>query len=683
MPRNTDEPHSRTQPFPSAAASAGAGGVMAMDPSDDPVPGEGYYASPVRQSKPSTVEVVEGMGMDPRLQRIVALRQGGESTAATASSVPGEIPVIALVTDAAAWENMSEVRNPVHIGGEIVTGRIPVDRIEAVRRQPFVSSLKAARALKPSLNASLRETHSRPGDFGKLQAQGGRGAVVGIIDFGCDFQHENFRGEGGGTRIEAIWHQGGPNTPTSPFGYGRLYRQAEINTALRQANPYSSLGYGPVRDTASSQGTHGTHVMDIAAGNGAGSGFPGFAPEASIIFVDVASDDIAWSGPDVIGISFGDSVRLLEAARFIFDQAGDRPCVINISLGTNGGPHDGTTLVERGLDELVKQKPNRAVVIAASNSFSDGIHASGAVPEGEFIDLDWRRPPSSGWQDEMEIWYDGAEALDVELFMPDGTSLGLVGPGENGEARDDDGRVMVLVSSRQNDPTNGANMIGIYVRDGLPSGRWSARLHGKNVTTGAFHAWIERDDNSQASFMTFRDDAFTIGSISCGKETVIVGSYDAHKPTTPLSYFSSSGPTRDGRQKPDLAAPGHAVVAAHSRTMRDVTVKSGTSMAAPAVAGALAVLLAEAAARSIVLSASQSRDLLTLGARPAPGQNGWDPRWGKGRLDVAATLNLLGAGPVPVLVSGKSHRKPKKTASVPLHAQRRPPRKGNLARNDA
>lgn len=626
------------------------GEIPAVDATDDAIRAPAETRGGASSARVANLSVVDGRNLDPRLQRLLALRSGGESTPATASSMPGEIPVVALVTDVRAWLDLSEVRAGAHIGGTdeaVVTGRIPLGRVEAVRANPFVRSLKAARQLRPALDASVRETCADPGSLGTgRHSEGGAGAVVGIIDFGCDFQHDNFRESGGGTRLEALWHQGGRSKTGSPYGYGRLYEKSDIDTALRDAKPYGALGYGPARDTERSQGTHGTHVMDIAAGNGSGSGVPGFAPEAAIIFVDVSSDDIPWSGPEVVGTSFGDSVRLLEAARFIFDRAGDRPCVINISLGTNGGPHDGTTLVERGLDELVREAPNRAVVIAASNSYSDGIHASGTIAQDATLDLDWSRPPGSGWQDEMEIWYEGQDAFDADLIMPDGTSLGVVQPGQNGEVRDAQGRITVLIASRQTDPTNGANMIGIYVRDGLPSGRWRVRLTARSASSGAFHAWIERDDASQASFLTYRDDDFTVGSISCGRESIVVGSYDAHKASTPLSYFSSAGPTRDGREKPDLSAPGHAVIAAHSRTRSDTTIKSGTSMAAPAVAGALALILAEAASRSLKLMAHESRSLLIRSARRPAGEAGWNRRWGAGRLDVAAGMALLTATPL-------------------------------------
>ena len=67
-----------------------------------------------------------------------------------------------------------------------------------------------------------------------------------------------------------------------------------------------------------------------------------------VIFVQLAASDIPWDGPEVANSSFGDSVQLLEAVRYIFDEAGDKPCVVNLSLGTNGGPHDGTTVAGAG-----------------------------------------------------------------------------------------------------------------------------------------------------------------------------------------------------------------------------------------------------------------------------------------------------------------------------------------------
>ena len=139
------------------------------------------------------------------------------------------------------------------------------------------------------------------------------------------------------------------------------------------------------------------------------------------------------------------------------------------------------------------------------------------------------------------------------------------------------------------------------------------------------------------------------GAIAFDGETIVVASYDAHTAALPLSVFSSAGPTRDGREKPELCAPGHAVVAARSRSRTGTTQKSGTSMAAPAVAGAVALMLSEARARNKSLTSSNIRDILRKSARQHPQQGGalWNPRTGIGRVGVRAALEAIAALPAP------------------------------------
>jgi subtilisin family serine protease len=335
--------------------------------------------------------------------------------------------------------------------------------------------------------------------------------------------------------------------------------------------------------------------------------------------------------------------------QFIFQQAGVRPCVINASLGTNGGPHDGTTLVEIGIDRLLTQASNRGMVIAASNSFSDGIHAAGSVAADGSMDLVWNIPSSDATGNELEIWYSGPDRFRVEVIAPNGTTQVSVDPGQT-RALKSGGQVVLLAANRLTDPNNHDNMIGIFLEAGLPLGAWTIRLHGVQIQNGNFHAWIERDDAGQSSFPEPRDNSHTIGSISCGKETIVVGSYDAHKTSLPLSFFSSAGPTRDGRKKPEVAAPGHNVLAAHSRTKTGTTRKSGTSMASPAVTGTVALLLSEANARGQLLTSAQIRDkIITSARRDPPAGNQWDPNFGFGR--VSARKAVGGVMPSPPVAS--------------------------------
>lgn len=605
--------------------------------------------------------IAAATALDPRLQRLVDRRRRGQPIAASASTAPNEVAVVALVSDVDAWMARPDVLPGFVIGKAaprrwVVTGRLPVARVEAVRADPNLRSLKAGTPLHPMLAAGVREV-------GAVDAQGrpvGRsdGVVVGIVDFGCDFAHENFR-TGTGSRVLAIWDQTAAADPQAEVPYGRVHRRPAIELALTMPDPYLALGYGPARDTPFARGSHGTHVMDIAAGNGRGSGVAGMAPEADILFVEVSAEDVPWSGEEVVGTTFGDSVQLLEAMRWIFDEAGERPCVINVSLGTNGGPHDGTTPVEQGIDAMVRERPNRAVVIAASNCYDDHVHAMGRVAPGEPFDLGWIVADTPAAQAEVEIWYAGNDRLELELVDPEGVSVARVAPGQQGRLRDTGtGQTVIFLASRLGDPNNGDNVIGAYLERGLAAGTWTLRLHNPGQKPVAFHAWIERNDGGQSSFTgPAVSDDFTLGSISCGRDSVVVGSYDAHKPTTPLSWFSSAGPTRDGREKPEVSAPGHEVLAAHSRTGRGVVRKSGTSMAAPMVTGALAMVLAEARRQGVDLDIDRLRHLVMATGRPAASGSGWDSRYGHGKLSVAAMLQQLSDAPKVAAASGRRQRR--------------------------
>ncbi len=584
----------------------------------------------------------ESVATDPRMQRLLALRRLGQAKPPTSSTSEDEVAVIAKVRSVDEFEGLSEVTPGVRVGAvaedgtSIVTARVPLARVDRVRAAPGVISLKPAQRLRHMLAATTPEIEADPQSL-PAGSSGGAGSILGVVDFGCDFAHHNFLDASDGTRVLKLWNQNGTGSGVPGFGYGDVHTAADIDAALAQADPYGALGYQP--EAAS----HGTHVMDIAAGNGRGTGVPGVAPDADLIFVEVASTDIAWGGAEAVGASFGDSVQLLEALVFVFETAGPTPCVVNVSLGTNGGPHDGTTLVEQGIDRLLTQAPNRAVCIAASNSFADGIHASGTVSATEKFELPWLIAAQDPTDNELEIWYPGASRLSLDLVDPSGQLVGSVPPGQNGSVTQG-GELVLFAANRLDDPNNHDNTIGVFLSPSVASGRWVLRLSSLSGDEVPFHAWIERDDPGQSSFEEPRDDSHTVGSISCGHQSIVVGSYDAHKAGRPISWFSSAGPTRDGRQKPEVSAPGHDVVAASALTDTGTTRKSGTSMASPAVAGCVAVLLAEAARAQRQLSIDEIRDFVVQSCRsdpPAAGQ--WDEQYGVGRISLAAMLAALAA----------------------------------------
>jgi len=212
--------------------------------------------------------------------------------------------------------------------GRIVTTKVSVNEVENIRQSPGVLSLKATRPVKPLLNKTTEEIAARSDLLppGSAKNRGGEGIVVGIVDFGCDFVHQNFQNQDNSTRLLALWNQSAEKVNGSSVAYGRAFTRDEINNALNSPWPYKDLGYPRSGFFSSdppvpSGHEHGTHVMDIAAGNGRGTDNPGVAPNVDLIFVEPAANDIAWRGSDVVNSKFGDSKQLLEGLKKLWGSA--------------------------------------------------------------------------------------------------------------------------------------------------------------------------------------------------------------------------------------------------------------------------------------------------------------------------------------------------------------------------
>jgi subtilisin family serine protease len=570
--------------------------------------------------------------LDPHLQEVILAHRAGEQLDPKVihQSESGEM----LVDVIAKLQNPQQKvpgLNVVRTIGQIVTGTVPVTDIESVRVHDNVISLKRATELHSNLQFSVKEIRAIQSQLLSALPVGtspinGAGVIVGVVDYDIDFMHNNFRNSDGTTRLLYLWDQGGSRNPNSPagFGYGREFNADTINEAIRSDDPYQYLAYPP------GGRSHGTHVMDIAAGNGQATGRSGVAPAADLIFVHIYGGDVAREE------SFGNSRTLLEAVDYIFTKAAElgKSAVVNLSLGTHGGPHDGSTLAEQGFDALLKE-PGRAIVIAAGNSWEHRSHASRQLEPGESRILGWSIQPGDSTDNELEVWYSGEQRLEVTLISPGGSRIGPAMPGTTVLVQRSGERVGSIIS-RLGDPNNGDNQVNILLDPGLPNGIWQVELRAVGTGSLQFHSWIERDDYGQSSFVPADEDpAFTIGSISCGRDTIVVGSYNATIPMRDISYFSSQGPTRDGKQKPEVSAPGHDILAANSLT-QGVTRKSGTSMAAPHVTGLIALLM-QAANRKLTIA--EIRDAVMSTARNSPPAGvQWDPRYGRGRVDATAAV---------------------------------------------
>src|SRR5262249_40447512 len=156
-----------------------------------------------------------------------------------------------------------------------------------------------------------------------------------------------------------------------------------------------------------------------------------------------------------------DSVTVLEAVDFIARVAGQQPWVINLSLGHQGGPHDGSTLVEQGLDAVVTAAPGRAIVHSCGNYFDQHIHASGQLRPGEERTLIWETDEADITPNELEIWYPGRDVLAVQVATPDREQSRRAALGERASLSVN-GREVCRIYHRAQEPNTADHHIDIF-----------------------------------------------------------------------------------------------------------------------------------------------------------------------------------------------------------------------------
>ena len=528
--------------------------------------------------------------------------------------------------------------------GRVLTMTTTVGSLDDIRTLGFVATVTTSQLLKMSLDVSVPEIGANEVWASLNDSQGrplmGEGVIVGVVDTGIDPYHRDFYLDNGSSKILFIWDQMNGHPGPGPMGIGQEYNRSQIEarTAI-------------VSDTEG----HGTHVSAIAAstGNDENGKYKGVAPGAWLIVVKAGGKSrilpSMWS--------FNDS-DIIEGIDYIMQKAASlgMRAVINLSMGSNIGGHDGTSPLELALEEAVKE--GATIVVAAGNSAAQNIHVQGSLTSGTSVELKWYVPGQIVGFD-VDLWHSTQDVTSVTLVLPGGITVN--GPTADEGVVTSEGSV--LIADEQSEKGRGHLVEVIRENEYLPIGVYTLVIESVSVgSTGAWDSWL--DDlpagSLSSEFMSNLGytitSSKTIGVPASSAYVISVGAYSTRDvagfPFGEICSFSSRGPTRDGRMKPDLAAPGYSIVAAKSSAAFALTpysvdethvALSGTSMSSPHVAGVVALLLQQNSSLSSqsvgqILRGSARLDTYTGPIDKAVG----DFTWGWGKLDARLATGMMG-----------------------------------------
>lgn len=568
--------------------------------------------------------------------------------------------------------------------GDIWTVQVPVDKVPEFIQVAGISYYELDQPVFPNLIQARKTTRvdSVHSGIGLPLPYSGKNVVMGVIDFGFDYNHPTLYDTlGNAYRVKQVWELNTNGTPPVGYAYGHEITDTNLIKAQGTDNPDQ---------------THGTGVAGIAAGSGYGSlnnsRLRGMAFESEMVFVGVRRDSI---GNQWMTSGFTD---FLDGVSYIFDYATNagKPCVVNISWGAQSGPHDGTTLFNQGCDNL--SGPGKIVVMSAGNEGEERIHLTKTFTPTDTVLNSFLTFTSQAYKRTwVDIWGEPGETFCAKVTLYSG---GNAGNTTQYICIDNQTHFFDLVTANGLDTctveviTNGAEF------NGKPRITLNIFNHGTDTvgisiqgTDGTIHVWDEyyyygykygfqsAFSNLGYNWATTGNTAYTVSDMGAAQSVLLVGayaskvnfsdingnswSYNGYVNANKLVPFSSRGPMVDGRIKPDICAPGLTLATAFSSydtaytptgTNSSLTVSSctddsnrvfyygefsGTSASSPAAAGIVALMLQEdptltpAEAKTIIF-ATAIEDNFTTNLPPEGNNN-----WGHGKINAYRALLMM------------------------------------------
>lgn len=481
----------------------------------------------------------------------------------------------------------------------------------------------------------------------------GDGVLIGVIDSGIDYQNPEFINADGSTRIQALWDQSltvsrvnelaeevgefvAAAMPPAGFERGVEFDKYRINAALQSDRPSQIV---PSFDTSG----HGTAVAAIAAagGNLVNGQYQGVAPESDLLIVKLGSPRAN---------SFPRTTELMRALTYLVNKAVElgKPLAINMSFGNTYGAHDGTSLLERFLDN-VAEIGRTVICVGSGNEGAARGHVSGrAEGRGGTVRIELNVAEYQGTFS-VQLWKEYVDRFQITLISPSGDRQEMDSQ-QAGTRRMLIEQTEILLYIGEPSPYSVNQEIcfdflpqGAYVSPGV----WIFELTEVNAALGNYDFYLPSANVLNAGtgfFVPVPVKTLTIPSTA--SKVITVGAYDAVYEA--YADFSGRGyplqsligeRINQGSIKPDIAAPGVSIqTLGPGNTFVQV---SGTSFATPFVTGSAALLMEWGIVRGNdpYLYGEKVKAYFRKGARPIRGEAVYpNERVGYGALCVEESL---------------------------------------------
>ncbi len=509
---------------------------------------------------------------------------------------------------------------PLIAGYAIVT--IPENLIGAFSRMEEIEFIEKPKKLYPQVTAGLGASCFYP----LLQpvsgkALSGQGVYMAILDSGIDYTDPMFRYADGTTKIAWLWDQGKRadaekgEKPPQGFFTGVEYSRKMLNANLQKNSE---------RLTTDVTG-HGTNVAKIAVQG---------APESELIVVKL----------DTARGTYPSTVSLLRAFTYVAKkaQAENKPVAINLSYGNTYGAHDGSSLLERFIDNITEVGRN-VICIGAGNEGASAGHFAGKLSENEIQRISF----AMGTYERsfsLQLWKWYADRMDISILSPAGEQYLIRNQNAGGEAQQ---AVMeqtkLLIFSGRPQPYRKREEVYIDfipVETYLNTGIWTIEITPRRIANGELRLYmpsaVVRSENTR---FLLPSPAQTLTIPSTAQKVITVGAYNAYvRSYAAFSGRGDAGSDRAENNKPDLVAPGVNIRIGEGE---GGAVVSGTSYATPFVTAAAALLMEYGIVQGNdpFLYGEKVKAYLHAGARQLPGYDIWpNDQVGWGALCVSESL---------------------------------------------